>query len=120
MKCKNCKKYIPIATSGHGVCSLPSGYFPTEAENNCHYISDSITCKDCGRFRTDSLCMTVNEDDDASHCGGFIDIHEENVLDAFRVWLSRGKYSREKVLRLCDKFEKCELYDVISNALEQK
>ena len=55
---------------------------------------------------------------DAGHCCGFIDICEENVLDAFRIWLSRNKYSREYILELCDKFEKSELYDIISNALK--
>ena len=120
MKCKDCKKYWPIATPGHGICSLPSSYFPTESENDCCYISSNITCKDCGRFGNDFACFTANENDDASNCAGFIDIYEENVLDAFRIWLSRNIYSRENILKLCDKFEESELYDIISNALKQE
>ena len=114
MKCKYCEKYIKIATPGHGVCSMPDSYFPTMAENDCAYIaSGKLTCKDCGRFGNDFACFACLEDDDATGCGGFIDIQEENVLNAFQIWLSRGEYSREKIMALCDEFEDSELYKLI-------
>ena len=124
MKCKNCPKFIAIAQEGkpreaseYGICSMPSSHFPTAAENDCCYISSRITCKDCARFGEDFACFTADENDDASDCCGFIDICEENVLDSFRIWLSRSEYSREKIMKLCDEFEKSELYKHITNAL---
>ena len=120
MKCKNCEKYFTTATPGHGVCSMPSSYFPTEAENDCCYISPRITCKDCGRFGNDFACFTVDEHDDAKGCIGFIDMQEEDVLNAFRIWLSRGVYSREKVMKLCDEFEETDVYKFISKVLEKE
>lgn len=111
LKCKDCEKYMPTATEGHGICSMPASWFPTEADDNCHYIStEELKCKDCSRFGNDYACFTVDENDNAEDCFGFIDIQEENVYNALWKWFIRGTYSREKVLEICDGFEQSEEY----------
>ena len=47
-------------------------------------------------------------------------MQEEDVLNAFRIWLSRGVYSREKVMKLCDEFEETDVYKFISKVLEKE
>ena len=79
MKCKDCEKYFTTATSEHGVCNMLSSWLPTEAENDCCYISNRITFNDCGRFGNDFACFIVDEDDDAKGCIGFIDMQEEDA-----------------------------------------
>ena len=121
MKCKDCEKYIPIATPGHGVCSLPESHFPTEAENDCSYmVVDKLTCKDCYRFEKDFACMGADKDDDVDGCGGFIDIKEETLNNIFWEWLLRGKYSRKKIMALCDKFEDNDVYRFIVSKLDNE
>lgn len=111
LKCKDCEKYSGQKLSGQGLCTMPESWFPTEAEDDCHYISfEELKCKDCSRFGNDFACFTVNENDSVDDCIGFIDIQEKNIYDALWDWFKRGTYSREKVIRLCDEFEKSEKY----------
>ncbi|MDE7098251.1 MAG: hypothetical protein K2O60_03805 [Ruminococcus sp.] len=111
MKCKDCEKYMPTAEKSQGVCSLSASWFPIKSEDDCHYISfEELKCKDCSRFGNDFACYTVDENDSAEDCIGFIDIQGQNIYNALWDWFKRGIYSREKVMELCDKFEKSEEY----------
>lgn len=121
MKCKDCKKYLGTETNEYGFCSLPESYFPTKFDDDCCYLQNyAIKCKDCYRFGKDFACLTADENDDVSDCPGFIDAEEENVLKAFLVWLGRGNYSREKVLKLCDEFEQSEEYNFFKNIVNKE
>lgn len=111
LKCKACEKYNGQKPSGDGFCTMPESFFQTKAEDDCHYISfEELKCKDCSRFGNDFACFTVDENDSVYDCIGFINIHEKNIYDALWDWFKRGIYSREKVIRLCDEFEKSEEY----------
>lgn len=120
LKCKDCGKYRPVLTDGHGVCSLPESWFPVNAKDNCRYISaEGLKCKDCLRFGNDSGCFTADENDSAEKCTGFIDIQRENVYNAFRSWLIRGVYSREEIMKICDEFEHSEEYRFFQSINEE-
>lgn len=116
LKCRDCKKYVKTATEGHGVCSLPHSWFPTESENDCHYLSGTEPkCKDCVRFSEDFACFTADENNSADGCRGFIDIEEENFFGILWKWFQRETYSRENIMKLCDKFENSEEYRFFQN-----
>lgn len=111
LKCRDCEKYNGEKPSGYGFCTMPESYFPTKAEDDCRYISsEELKCKDCSRFGHDFACYTVNENDSAEDCIGFIDIQGQNIYNALWDWFKRGIYSREKVMELCDEFEQSEEY----------
>ena len=116
LKCKDCKKYMESATKGHGFCSLPESFFPTEAENDCHYIvKQSLKCEDCDRLGTDYACFTAKAEDDASNCPGFIDKDESELENILIRMFSKGKYSKEKIIEFCDKFEESEMFKLLKD-----
>lgn len=111
LKCRDCEKYNGQKPSGYGFCTMPASYFPTNAEDDCHYISfEKLKCKNCSHFGNDFTCFTVDKDDIADDCIGFIDIQRQNIYNALWDWFKRGIYSREKVMELCDEFEQSEEY----------
>ena len=114
MKCGVCKKYMPTATQGYGVCSAPASYFPVKAEDTCHFILPKPTvCKDCGRFGKDTACMGVSENDpiyiDGERCGGFIDSQiealEQEVFNFFMSHDGDKEVTKAMILGMIEKME---------------
>ncbi len=70
-----------------------------------------MKCRDCWRLENDFACLGMDGDDDyANRCIGFLDLHEENLIEIFRYWNLKGMYSREKIMALCERFENSSWY----------
>lgn len=108
MKCKDCKKYITSGTPGHGFCSFPNSYMPTQTKNDCFFIDENhkTVCGDCSHFGEDFACIGMSEDDEfARKCGGFIHKSEELIIEAVEKLMYDCKYSRADIEQLLDELE---------------
>ena len=109
MKCKDCQHYMKVAESY--ICDMSHSCFSTGANDECHYITGiEPKCSDCFRYYYSCAMTGNNADSYVNGCGGFIDIEPKRMKELLSRWLMRGIYSREKILRLCDEFERSEEY----------
>jgi len=90
MICKDCDKMKKMGNSnecGYGICTNSPSFFMVSMNDECVFEKEIILhCSDCSRFNSDYVCLTVNADDVAENCAGFIDKREEGFRSLLHHW----------------------------------
>lgn len=113
--CRDCKYMRKIGNTdetGHALCTFPSSFQPTTLDTRCVFLPETaeLRCSDCASFRNDFACSTCAAEDsamsDGELCAGFIDEHENELYNILAFWKLHNFYSRERINRILDDFEK--------------
>lgn len=113
--CRDCKYMQKIGNTdetGHALCTFQPSYQPTTLDTRCVFLPETaeLRCGDCARFGNDFACFTCSAEDSAMSdgrlCAGFIDKHEEKLYNILAFWKLHNFYSRERINRILDDFEK--------------
>ncbi len=110
MKCKDCEKYIKLTKRGEGKGHCRLLAMDSYDERDCFFFFDPAQrCGNCAWLEYDYECHGIPKDNPA--CSAFMDDAEYKIIKEFKLLLRRGRYSREKIMELCDKFESYEEYE---------
>ena len=109
MKCKDCPKYWKTQNDDKGVCSLMEYHELVSAESECLYYSPKpLQCEDCYYLYRDFACATCSPDQPADGLRCFLDKNEAIIEEALMRLFRNGRYSRELILQICERFEEAE------------
>lgn len=121
MICKECEKYWKIDTPGHGVCSLSDNFFPTTDETECLFLAvKEKTCKDCARFRNDSMCFGLKEDNPVNDCAGYIDKRKEQIVQFLFEMFIEGQDYKQVLSEAVKELESSEEYKFLKEKIEKR
>lgn len=113
--CRDCKYMQKIGNTdetGHALCTFQPSYQPTTLDTRCVFLPETaeLRCGDCANFWNDFACSNCAAEDsamsDGELCAGFIDEHENELYNILAFWKLHNFYSRERINRILDDFEK--------------